>query len=182
MSDIGSSSGTPARRAGFGRRRLTRPRLLQIGIIVMAAVVVALLVLIGLGVLVLPAANPPNVTVTAVSWHIDQGTNPDGTGWFGPSWVNETDTSGLPFQVASGHTFVEALTLVVSTNHTLYSASVQGPFSMTACQPTLPTTPIGVDDFIFHATIVAPTVSSGTSYSLYLTLNALTPAAVPCGG
>lgn len=181
MTGFPSTPQPPTTRAGFRRRWLTRPRLLRIGIIGMAAFVVILLVLIGLGILVLPS-NPVKVTITAVQWRIDQGTNPDGDGWFGPSWLNETDIDGLPFQVASGGTFTEVISLLATGNHTLYSASTQSPFQISACRPTLPTTPVGVDDFNFSVTLVAPSVSTGSSYTLYLTLNALAPSPLPCGG
>lgn len=147
--------------------------ILRIAIAVMAAAVVVLLVLIGLGFLVLPSTSNPTVTVTEIRWTIEQGTNSNGHGWFGNGSINETIADGLPLHVSSGGVFTVLVTLLATSNKTIFTATADSPFTVVYTIPTLPTTPVGVDDFTFEAAVRAPSVSSDTSYVLLITLDAL---------
>jgi len=165
----GSGAGQPPRRRGWR----SRVGLLRIGIVIMAAFVILLLVLIGLGTLVLPTPGKPTVTITEVRWTIEQGTDSNGHGWFGNSTINETDEDGLPAQVPSGGVFTVQVTLLATSNKTIFTATADSPFSIAYTVPTLPTTPVGVDDFVFHVAVDAPSVSNDASYVLLITLDAL---------
>lgn len=139
----------------------------------MSAFVVVLLILIGLGTLVLPGPAKPTVTITEVQWTIEQGKDSNGHGWFGNSTINETNEDGLPAQIPSGGVFTVQVTLLATSNKTIFTATANSPFSVASTIPTLPTTPVGVDDFVFHVTVNAPNVSSDASYVLMITLDAL---------
>jgi len=160
------------------KRKLTRSRVLGIAIAVVASVVAVLLILIGVGVLRLPGAAAPQVTVAAVEWNILQGKTQFGFGWFGNNSRNMTDVDGLPVTVASGHTFALSLTLsnLDHVNHSLYSVVASSPFAVSGVLPALPVNVVsGSDDFVMTVTVTAPTVSSDTTYSLILTINAIPP-------
>jgi hypothetical protein len=159
------------------KRSLGSRRFLALLIAVAAVVVVVLLVLIGIGVLRLPAPATPSVAVDEVQWHILQGTTSFGFGWFGPSWRNITG-EGYPVSVASGETFSMELTVsnLDSVNHTIYSVIAAPPFRVTQYLQGVghPVTP-GSDEWYVTVNVLAPTVSSDSSYELYLTMNALGP-------
>jgi len=154
----------------FGRRRL-----LALLIAIAAVVVVALLVLIGIGILRLPTPPTPSVTVDEVQWHILQGTTSFGIGWFGPSWRNISN-AGFPISFPSGATFAMELTLsnLDNVNHTIYTAVAGTPFRVTGTPQGInhPVTP-GSDEWYVTIDVLAPSVSSDSSYDLSLTLNAL---------
>ena len=139
----------------------------------MAAVVVVLLVLIGLGTLILPSPSNPTVTITGVRWTIEQGTDSNGHGWFGNSTINETGEDGLPAQVTSGGVFTVQVTLLATSNKTIFTATASSPFTVVYTVPGLPAQPIGVDDFLFEVAVRAPSVSSDSSYIVLITLDAL---------
>lgn len=168
-SGTGSAVRRPGRRGGLRGR----VGLLRIAIGVMAAVVVVLLILIGLGTLVLPSSSNPTVTITEVRWTIEQGTDSNGHGWFGNSSINETDEDGLPAQVPSGGVFTVQVTLLATSNKTIYTATADSPFTVTNTVPQLPAKPVGVDDFVFQVVVRAPSVSSDATYVLLVTLDAL---------
>lgn len=142
----------------------------------MSIVVVVLLVLIGVGRLALPSttSSPPTVTITEIRWYILQGAT-NGHGWFGNNLTVLGQDDGLPWVVNSGATFSVVITLLATSDRPLYSANATLPFEMTSTSPALPSTPTGADDFIFRATVVAPSVSNSTSTVLGLTINALVP-------
>jgi hypothetical protein len=163
-------------------RSRRRSRILTLAIIAVAIFVVILLVLIGLGVLVLPGPSKPTVTITHIQWTIQQGTT-NGHGWFGNNSINQTEQDGvLPVSVASGGRFTVSIILLATSNHTMYSASANNSFVVSGCDPILPTTPMGVDDFKLTVSLVAPSVSGDTTTVLGLTLNALNSAVTGCAG
>ncbi|HYA58503.1 MAG TPA: hypothetical protein VEH57_08625 [Thermoplasmata archaeon] len=156
-------------------RRLSRRRFWDLVIAAAAGVVVVLIALVGLGILVLPARSSPSVTVDAVDWTILQGKTRLGIGWFGQSYVNLSNTDGLPYSVTSGGRFSVSLTLsnLDSFNHTIYSVTAQSPFQVASVSPTLPRmVPSGEDDWFMSVSVTAPSVSSDSSYILFLTVNA----------
>lgn len=156
-----------------------RHHLLQLAIAFVAGVVVVLLVLIGLGVLVLPASSPPKVTITEVQWTILQGTNPNGAGWFGKSPINETAADGLPWSVNSGGS-ANFLVQLLGNNRTIYNVTSLTPgFKVTSTIPPTPCNATGVDEFHITATVQVPSVSSDTSYVLELEINGLYPSGPP---
>jgi len=153
---------------------LHRPRLVYVGVAVMSVVVVVLLVLIGVGRLALPGTTPATVTINEIRWYILQGTE-NGHGWFGENLTVLGAEDGLPWRLASGATFTVAITLLATSEKPIYSANATLPFRLTSTSPPLPSTPTGVDDFLFRATIAAPSISSDTAYNLSVTINALNP-------
>jgi len=158
--------------------RLTRPRLLELLVAFATGIVIVLLVLIGTGTLVLPAASGAKVTIAAAQWHIEQGTTKSGFGWFGPNEINATEADGLPIEVAPGGTFQLVLTLsnLDSVNHTIYSVSAASPFGVVSSVPRLPTLVIsGADDWNLAVTVSVPGSSDGSSYTVELTVVALSP-------
>lgn len=155
---------------------IARRRILSILIAIAAIVVVILLVLIAIGILRLPTPSPPQVTVNSAQWQILQGNTSFGFGWFGPSVRNVTDSDGLPITVNSGGSFV--MTLVISNldkvNHTIYSVTAAAPFRVSGYVEGVGTeVRPGSDEWPVEVNVVAPTVSSDATYSLELTMNAL---------
>ncbi len=144
-----------------------------------ATVFVAVLIaLVATGVFVLPPPAVATVTIVGVDWTIEEGTTSLGYGWFGPNEVNLSETDGLPFEVASGGTFVlvMALSNLDSVNHTIRSATAVPPFNVTGTTPALPRIVLsGEDDWFLRVALDAPTVSSSQSFTVELTLDALAP-------
>lgn len=137
------------------------------------AVVVALIALIGLGVLVLPSVAAPTVTVSSVTLHIVEGNDSFGWGWFGNSTQVLGAMDGYPAQVASAGHFNVPIDLPVedNRNHTAVSLSVAAPFLLTSTYPLLPhEVTLGDEDWLLTVTLQAPSVSSSQSYSVTLTL------------
>jgi len=163
------------------KRKLSRNRILELAIGIVAAIVVVLLVLIGTGILRLPATSPPTVTVTGAQWNILQGTTRDGFGWFGNSTRYANDSDGLPLSITSGGTFGMSLTLsnLDSQNHTIYSVTAGSPFTVVTTKPLIgssgATVIAGSDDWVITVTLRAPSVSSDSSDYLNITLNAIPP-------
>ena len=163
------------------KRKLSRNRILELAIGVVAVIVVVLLVLIGTGILRLPASSPSTVTVTGAQWNILQGNTRDGFGWFGNSTRYANDSDGLPLTVNSGQTFGMSLTLsnLDDQNHTIFSVTAGSPFTVVSTRPVIGTSAAtviaGSDDWVITVTLRAPSVSSDTSSSLTITLNAIPP-------
>jgi hypothetical protein len=161
------------------KRKLSRNRIIELAITVVAVVVVILLVLIGTGILRLPSTSPATVTVNFAQWNILQGNTKFGYGWFGqsPRYVNASD--GLPISVTSGGTFGMSISLsnLDSQNHTIYTVFAGSPFGVVATNPKLgsagATVISGSDDWVITVTLRAPSVSSDATYSLNITLNAI---------
>jgi hypothetical protein len=157
------------------RHRLTRHQLWEIGIGAAAGVVVVLLILVGSGILVRPSSTAPTVTVIEVQWTILQGETRGGFGWFGPSYVNVTSADGLPVTIGSGESLTMSIILanLDSANHTVSMVTAHPPFSVVRTTPALPSrVDSGEDDWDLAVTVVAPTVTSDTSYTLDLTIDA----------
>ena len=163
------------------KRKWSRSRILELAIVVVAVIVVVLLILIGTGILRIPAPSSPTVTVTGAQWNILQGNTKVGYGWFGasPRYANSSD--GLPLTVSSGGTFGMSLTLsnLDDQNHTFYSVVADSPFTVVSTKPAIgsagATVISGSDDWVITVTLRAPSVSSDTSDSLNITLNAIPP-------
>ncbi len=156
-------------------RPRTRGRLLTVLVAIAAAVVVVLVGLIGAGYLRLPTSPAPTVTISAVHWHILEGTTAGGIGWFGNSTFNYTTGNGYPQTVRSGGSISIPWTTsnFDSANHTVYSVTTSAPFAFEGSRPALPmVAPGGEDDVIFEFTIAIPSGTSG-SFALDLTVNAL---------
>ncbi len=163
--------------------KVRRRTLWTIGVAVAAAVLVALLALIALGVLVLPGTpGPAPVSVTSVQFTVLQGTNASGNGWLGPSSFSYSGVvNGYPFDVAPGGTFTVSVTWTNydSNPHTIYSVSVAAPFAFSRTTPALPATlSANQDDALMQIYVVAPNGSSaaGASLTLFVTVNALPPS------
>ncbi len=141
---------------------------------VAVAVAVVLVVLVETGFLFAPTKG--TITVAGVEWHIEQGTTTDGTGWFGPSYVNTTPADGYPQSVGSGGTFQAVLTIsnLDAANHTVYSVTVASPCSVVSATPELPTVVPGrADDWRLVVTIQLPSTSSDETLSALVTVDAL---------
>jgi len=140
-------------------------------------VIVVLLVLIGSGILVRPSSSGTTVTVDEVEWVILQGTTRGGFGWFGPSYINVTAADGLPATVASGGTLTLSVILanVDSSNHTVSMVTVSPAFRVAGTTPHLPASVVsGADNWDLAVTLVAPSVSSDTTYAnVILTVDAI---------
>ena len=154
-------------------KRLTRKQgwIIVDGIAV--AVVVALLVLIGLHVLVLPPTSDPTVTVTSVTLNIAEGNDSFGWGWLGNSTRTLGVNEGFPIHVVSAGTFALAFLLPIEDkyNHTAVSLSAAPPFHVVRTTPTLPAqVTVGDDDWQLTVVIQVPSVSDSPSYPVTLDL------------
>jgi hypothetical protein len=159
-------------------RPRTRARIIWLALVAVAVLVAVLVALVAVGSLVLPSTDAPTVTITSIDWNILQPQTHPGNqsgGPFGPNWINETYADGLPLKVSSGAVFSLSLTMLATSNHTIFSIGASVPFSVTATSPSLPTTPAGVDDFLMKVYLKAPSVSADQSVALLITINALTP-------
>ncbi|HYA58128.1 MAG TPA: hypothetical protein VEH57_06675 [Thermoplasmata archaeon] len=158
------------------KRATRRQRFLGWTIAAVAALVVVLLVLVGLGILSV-APDPPAKTLTVVGaerW-IDQGTTASGRGWFGPSYYNYTVPDGFPIVVPVGGTFALVVTFSNFDNqtHTLYSAVANTPFSVSGSRPALPSViPPRQDEPVYEFLITVPN-EPGARLWLNVTLDAL---------
>ncbi len=103
-----------------------------------------------------------------VEWVILQGTTHGGFGWFGPSYINVTDADGLPTTIPSGGTLTLSVILanVDSSNHTVSMVTASPAFSVAGTTPHFPASVAsGADDWDLAVTLVAPSVSSDTTYA-----------------
>lgn len=160
--------------------KIKRRHVWTIGVAVVAAILVVLLVLIGLGDLQLPGTtSPAQVSVTAVQVTFQQGTTADGSGWLGPNTrVLTGAANGYPFLVAPGGSF--SIPLELGNNYTspvtLYTITAGAPFTFASSLPALPATLKALqDDALLQIFVNAPS-SPGASLVLYLTINALPPS------
>lgn len=154
-------------------RRWPRKRILQLGVVIAAVVVAALLVLIGLGYLSLPSSPPKHFEVTGVHWAIIEGTNSGGLPWFGPSQFNYSAADGYPIDIAVGGTVAIpwAFSNFDSENRTIFSVVAGAPFTVVRCNPGLPTiVPSGIDDALLSVIVQVPSASG--SGELTLTVSA----------
>jgi hypothetical protein len=154
-------------------RRGTRKRILQLGIVLAAAVVAVLLLLIAFGYLVLPSSPPNQFRVTGVHWTILEGTTPGGLAWFGPSQFNYSGADGYPVEVSVGKTVTIpwSFSSYDTVNHTIYSVVASSPFTVVNCDPSLPAiVPSGTDDALLTVTVQVP--GAGGSGELNLTVAA----------
>jgi hypothetical protein len=151
-------------------------RLLRWALIGVTTLVAVLLVLIGLGYLVLPThSDPKTVTVLGAERWIEQGSLPNGNGWFGSSGFNYSGKDGYPLTVAAGGTFQLVVTFsnFDSQTHEVYSASANYPCSVVGATPSLPAiVPPSEDNTLFEFTIAVPD-QPGAQLWVNLTLDAL---------
>jgi hypothetical protein len=159
------------------KRPTRRARMLRWAVVGAAALVAALLVLIGLGILTLP--SPPAKTLTVVSavrW-IAQGDTVSGEGWFGPSYYLYNHTSGFPLTVTAGGTFTIVATFsnFDDQSHTIYSAAVNSPFSVSTSHPGLPHLVGASEDTVILQVVIGVPDQPGADLTLNLTLDALSP-------
>jgi hypothetical protein len=172
------AAATPAPHRSARGRPWTRSRIIWLALAAVAILVAVLVVLVAVGSLVLPSSDAPTVTITSIDWNIVQPQTHPGNqsgGPFGPDWINETYADGLPLKVSSGSVFSLSLTMLATSNHTIFSIGASTAFAVTATSPSLPTTPAGVDDFLLKVYLRAPSISSDQSFALLITINALTP-------
>ncbi|MGD0257829.1 MAG: hypothetical protein ABSB90_08140 [Thermoplasmata archaeon] len=151
-------------------------RWLNLALGLAAGVVAILVVLVATGVLFLPPSGTTEVRIVGVEWTIEQGTTASGFGWFGPNTINQTDTAGLPFSVSPGNSFVLVLGLsnLDSVNHTIHSVTATSPFVVTSTTPATPRVVLaGEDDWFLRVFLTAPSVSTTTSFTVDLTVDAL---------
>jgi hypothetical protein len=161
-------------------RPLSKNRLLGWAVMAVAAVVVVILALVGVGVLRLPnsASNTGTVEVTEVHWTVLQGTLPNSTttGWFGPfNYTFAGPDDGYPLNVSAGGTFTIALVVscLGGVPHWVYSAYAASPFTVKSTKPVLPVeVPKGEDDAGFYFTVQVPS-TPGAVLALNMTFNAL---------
>jgi hypothetical protein len=160
-------------------RRLTRRQWVWTALFAVAlAVLVFLLVLVGVGYLRLPSSSSskPSVTVTAVDWTVEQGTNGHGVGWFGKNQFNYTGATGwFPPTFAAGSQLQVSWSIsnFDNVNHTIYSVSVGAPFSLDHTLPVLPMTVFVGDDGNTLGIWVTTSSSTSGSYVLDITVDAL---------
>lgn len=165
--------------------RLFRRRLIGYLVIAASALVVILLVLIALGYLVLPSQQPADVNVTQTNYTILEGKAASGKNWFGVILSNANvsfddqltfpNFNGYPGHLTPGATFgVDILLWNNDTvDHTVYSVSVNAPFSYVRSDPTLPNlVPANDDNAAYAFTVRAPN-QPGASLVLNVTINAL---------
>jgi hypothetical protein len=155
----------------FGPRRT----LWTLAVLAGTALVVALLVLIGLGILIIPGVNAtPTYTVESIHWTILQGKTETGLGWFGPSQFNSTGppypstvTAGTRFQISVG------LSNFDNVSHTIYSVTTPGPYAVSSVSPVTPiNVPPSEDSTRLSITVTAPNQAGGSGI-LYLTIDTL---------
>lgn len=160
-------------------RRLTRRQWVWTALFAVAlAVLVFLLVLIGVGYLRLPSTSSTGaqVTVTAVDWTIEQGTNGHGIGWFGKSQFNYTGATGwFPPTFAAGSELQVSWSIsnFDTVNHTVYTVTAGAPFSVARTLPVLPMNVNVGDDGNTLGVWVTTSSSTSGSYVLDLTVDAL---------
>jgi hypothetical protein len=135
-SEAPSRPGTLPAAQSRRRRRLSRRERVWTALFAVAlGVLIFLLVLIGIGYLRLPQAAGATVTVTAVDWTIEQGTNGHGTGWFGKGLFNYTNATGWRSPSFAAGTSLEVVWTVQNfdtTVHNLTGVSVGSPFQTVA--------------------------------------------------
>lgn len=156
--------------------KLRRPKLVELGIIAAATLVVVLLGLIGAGYLILPQTTPSPITIVGTQYTILEERNSSGGFWFGPDTLSYPGVNGYPTSVPPGSSFGVPIVLWNHDNasHTIYSVSVQPPFRFGGSDPPVPIpVPAGEDDANFVFTIYAPS-DAGASLNLSITINALT--------
>jgi hypothetical protein len=146
--------------------------------LVVTVVLVALLVLIGLGYLTLPKSTPGSVTISEVQFTIVQGTTPAGAGWFGPSTFTYEKNAGFPRSETVGQSFglPWAPQNFDTTSHTIYTVNVgNSGYCVASAHPALPASvPPGDDGGQFEFQISIPSGASGT-IALSVTIDAVNP-------
>jgi hypothetical protein len=160
-------------------KRIPRRKLfLAILFVAVAAVLVILLVLIGLGYLVLPKSAPGSVTIESVQFTIQQGTISGGSGWFGPSTFSYGNNAGFPRSVTVGQAFELPWDPenFDTKSHTVYTVNVgNAGFCVAGAHPALPDSiPPGDDGGQFEFSISVPSSASG-ALNLLVTIDALNP-------
>ena len=124
----------------------------------------------------LPALAPSTFTVREIRWTIEQGTISTGEGWFGLGEFNYTPAAGFfPPTYDSGSAFTVAWAIVNydHVNHTIYSVTVNSPFTVLGSKYPLPMPVIvGDDSRPLGLTIGTPSSLTG-SVILEITVNAL---------
>ncbi|MGD0250933.1 MAG: hypothetical protein ABSB97_08650 [Thermoplasmata archaeon] len=163
--------------ASFLSRKPVR-RAITIAIVVVAVVLVVLEGLIAGGILVLSSKGPAPVTISSVFLKVQQGETATGNPWFLPAYVNYTSNDGYPIQVSPGGSWkvVWSFLSIDTVNHTIYTVTASSPFTIQGTQPTLQwKVPPADDDGNLAIMVTAPS-TPGTTYSLTLTVNALTPS------
>jgi hypothetical protein len=163
------------------RRRKMR-RAIAAAVVAVAALLVVLVVLVAAGVLVLPSNNPKPVTITSVTLHILQGGVSNGSGWFGPSYVNYSAATGqeYPVSVAPGGTWGVSWGFLNLDNsgasHTIYSVTANAPFTIASTTPPMPDViPPGSDHNTLSIVVAAPS-TAGATYTVTIIVNAETPS------
>lgn len=155
-----------------------RRRVITWAVVAVAALVVVLLVLVGVGDLRVSPSSTGDLTVSRVQWTILQDTinGSSTTGWFGPSSFNYSYADGYPLQTSAGGTFTVGVVLsdLGGQPHPMCSAIAAAPFSVVSSHPALPVKVPVDDDVGFSFTIQTPD-SPGAVLTLNLTLNALNP-------
>lgn len=154
-----------------------RSKFLTYAVAAAAGVVVLLLILIAVGYLVLPTKSAATVNITSTHYTILEGTNASGGFWFGPNTLSFADFNGYPTNLTAGSTFGIPFVLWNhdSANHTIYTVTVNAPFTFVSSNPLLPR-PIqaGADNANFVFSVKVPN-SPGASLALNVTINALIP-------
>jgi hypothetical protein len=105
------------------------------------------------------------VTIASLSWYLQQGRSADGSPWFAESWINQSGPySGFPYQVPSGGSFRDALTIVSMTNqsHPLCTAVENPPLYTVATTPPLPTAVDPGEDTTLFVTISVHAAAGAT--------------------
>jgi hypothetical protein len=157
-----------------------RRRALWTGLIAVAlGVLVFLLVLIGVGYLRLPGPAPGTGTITEIEFTINQGTAPNGQGWFGPTPVVET-TGQVPLTYTTGSPFTISWSGFNrdSVPHNITGVTAQPPFSDLVASPSPPcSVPGGFDGGGFSFQIVSSATGNNI---LYITINAIGPNSTAC--
>jgi hypothetical protein len=145
--------------------------------LVVTAVLVALLVLIGLGYLTLPKSSPASVTVSEIEWTILQGNTSHGMGWFGPSTFTYSNNAGFPRTETVGQSFELPWSPenFDTVDHFVYTVSLgNAGYCFDKVFPALPhAVAPGDDGGSFEFAISIPSSASGT-VAIALTVNALT--------
>jgi hypothetical protein len=160
-------------------RRVARRRVLWAALFAVAiGVLVLLLVLIGIGYLRLSTSSSSGnqVTISAVHWSVEQGTNAAGSGWFGKSQFNYTGSDGwVPPTFAAGSelTVNWAISNFDTVEHNISAVSVGSPFVLAGTHPTLPMVVIVGDDGGTLGVIVTTPSSLSGSFVLDITVDAL---------
>jgi hypothetical protein len=168
--------------------KLRRQRLISIGILAGAVVVVLLVALIGLGYLVLPQSSPAPITIASTEYTILEGTKASGGYWFwfANSSGNYTDgncanfqcsvsypgVNGYPTTIAPGSTFYLPWVLwnKDTVAHNVTSVVIGPPFSLVKTVPPVPVSvPAGYDDANFEFWLTAPS-EAGASLAITITI------------